>query len=413
MSRRAPDGRARDSRAKAGRAPDAGHGSQVEASGERLDGGSRASVPDEHAVRELAARRGEPVVTSLYLNVDGRVYPRPSDYAPNVDRLVRLARERARAAGEEAARATEADLGRIGDWLHAGLDRRTTRGLALFSCERPLWFEAFSLPVAVEDEVVVEPCADVAPLCQIVASSERVLVVAVDKVRSRILRLESGKVDEVDAPFGAAERQVDTDVELGSFERRAQDHARRHYRIVVQALSRQLEEWPAQRIVLCGPYDDVARTQALMPERLVSLVAGRISLPLAAGRDELAAAATEVTAAAKRHEQQALVDELRGRAEQGAGAVKGLEATLDALGAGRATVLVVEAGFAEAGARCPACALLTIGGTRCPRCGAPLLPTENVAGAAITEAFVHHVALEVCEPEDVVDLGHIAALERG
>jgi peptide chain release factor subunit 1 len=342
----------------------------------------------ESVVRQLAAGWSSQIVVSFYLDIDGRRYPRPSDYAPHVEQLFRLARKSAEAEGQHGVDAVEADLSRIAGWLDSGLDRKTTRGVAVFSCQAQDLFDVFSLPISVRDQVVVGRGPDVAQLCAILATSEQSLVVAVDRQRSRLLRLECGDadVDEREAPIDETARQVDTNDELG--------------------------ERPAARIVLCGQQESVAGLEGYLPERVVALIAGRIALPLSGGRAELARAASEIIRAVRRQHQIELIDELRARASEGAGTVTGLAATLDALGAGQVETLVVEEGFEARGGRCRDCGQLVPDGALCTRCGAAPIPMENVVDAAITEAFTHHVALEFCEEADLAGLGHIGAFER-
>jgi len=83
----------------------------------------------EPGLQQLAAHQGAPVVTSLYLDVDGRASPRRSDESVRLDNLCRVARRRADEVGTEARAAVDADLERIEAWL-ARFDRSSMRGVA-------------------------------------------------------------------------------------------------------------------------------------------------------------------------------------------------------------------------------------------------------------------------------------------
>jgi len=370
------------------------------------------SVIEESVLRALAARRCNPVVTSFYLDVDGRRYPRPSDYAPNVDHLVRIALRGAELQGKDVIHAVESDLSRIEQWLGSSLDRETARGVAAFSCEREGFFEAFGLPLSVRDQVVVGPGPDIAQLCATLAASERTLVIAIDGQRARFLRLELGEVEEIEAPTDEMERQVDTDVELGSFEHRHEEHARQHYRHVARAVVEELAQRPAKRIVLSGTGESVARLEEHLPKRVVELVSGRIGNPIPSGQSELARAAAHLVDEARHEQEIALIEELRERTTEGAAAVTGLAATLEAIGARRVETFVVEESFSAGGARCGDCGQLMANGTRCPRCGAIPVGVDNIVDAAITEAFSHHVMLAFCKPGGLAEMGHVGAFEH-
>lgn len=370
-----------------------------------------ASVLTASEIRALAAWRGAPTVVSLYLDVDGRRYPRPSDYAPNLDHLFRVARETADPHGGQAGTSLEIDLVCIADWLAQGLDRSSARGVAAFSAGADGMFEAFTLPVPVRDQVVVAPTPDVAQLIAALAVTAPFLVVALDQQRSQLLRVGPGGCEEVAAPIDDVERQVDTDVELGSFEHRHEEHARQHVRRVAAAVVTELDRQPAEDLVLSGTHEILAHLESELPRRTGALLAGRINLPPGSPLADLETAARAVVEQARGDRQRAVATAVRERAEQGVGAVIGLAATLPALNAGEVETLVVDAGFASPGGHCDNCEALLDGGGPCLTCGAEVRRVANVVDEAVTRAFVHHVAVEFC-PEGELGSEGIGALTR-
>ncbi len=366
----------------------------------------------ESQVRELARRRGHPVVTTFYLDVDGRRYPRASDLTPRVDALFRQARDQARRFGKHVEAAVGSDLEQIGGWIHGGHDRHQTRGLAVFCCTATGLFETLSLPVAMHDQVTLGAGPDVAQLCALLAAPEPVLAVVVDREKSAMLWTESGEVQVLEGPSDPTPRRVDTDLEIGSFDRHAAELAVQHYRGVAHWVNEELQGRPAKHLVLSGPEAAVNQLQHELPRAVKDLIGGTLALPISTREADVASAALDVARSVQRREQAALVRDLRGRAEQDASAVTGLAATLEALSAGTAKTLLVEEGFAAPGAYCPECGELLARGIRCPRCRAAPIAVDNVVDAAVTEAFTHHVDLEFCPPGDLADVGRIGALQR-
>lgn len=226
-----------------------------------------------------------------------------------------------------------------------------------------------------------------------------------------MLRVLFDEVEELEAPIDDIPRQVDTDVELGSFEHRHEEFTRKHIRRVARAVVEELRHHPAEHLVLSGSRETVAQLEAYLPQHTLVLLSGRIDLPTSSRRSDLARATNELVQETHRRRQLGLAKELRDRANQGA-AVTGLTATLDALSAQRVEMLVVDVGFEAQGGRCGDCDALVAHGERCSRCGGTVVPIENVVDAAITEAFTHHVEFEPCERDDLADLGHIGAFER-
>jgi hypothetical protein len=370
------------------------------------------TVLEESVVRELAGYVGEPVVTSFYLDVGGRRYPRPSDYAPHIDNLMRLAGERARDLGKPVADAVRADLSRVRDWLAGELGRTTTCAVAAFSCDAHGFFRVFELPVGVRDEVALGPHPEVAQLVEVLSRARRVLVAVVDEHRARLLWFDFGTIEEHDTESEGIERQADIDVELGSFERRHEEQVREHYRHVARAVERELASRTAQHLVLCGTPRAVAALEDDLPKLLRGLVIGTAHLAFTAGRAEVGRVAFDLVRQAQQRHERILVDTLRERVEQGYGAVAGLRATLDALGAGSVGTLVLTPGFSVRGGRCGLCGLLTVESSCCPRCGATPLVVEDVVGAAVSEAFANHAVVEFCESPELAALGSIGAMER-
>jgi len=369
-------------------------------------------VIDEATIRSLASREGDPAVVSLYLDVDGRHHPRPSDYELNLERLMRSARQMTEVRGGRTATTLSADLARIADWSAQGFDRSTTRGVAVFSASGQGLFEAFVLPETVRDQVAVGPNPDVAQLVMLLASRSPVLLVVADHQSSRLIRLGSGELEEVDGPADEVERQVDTDVELGSFEHRHEEHARQHLRRVARAVTDELGRRPASHVVLGGTPGVVAQLESFLPKSVMTLVAGQVALPPRTPVCDLASAGEDVVRRARRQRQHDMAESLRDRAAEGEAAVRGLAPTLEALATGQVETLVVEDGFAAPGARCGNCRALAAGDGPCPVCGSAATPVDNVVDAAVSDAFVHHVALEFCERGDLGDVGHIGAFTR-
>ena len=113
---------------------------------------------DRETVRALAAwDPGGAPVTSLYLNVDGRRFPRKADYLVRLEELVRAARHQAEELDRDARRSVEADLEAMSTYVRERFERDGVRGLALFSCSEAGLWEAFALPRPVRNRAVVGP----------------------------------------------------------------------------------------------------------------------------------------------------------------------------------------------------------------------------------------------------------------
>ena len=123
----------------------------------------------EAAVRELAGFRGQDApVTSCYLDVDGRRLSRRADCEHELERVLRSARSRANGTTSVAR-----DLQRIEEYVRGGIDRSTTRGLAMFSCSAHDFWQVVPLPVPVRSRVVINEAPAVSQLESVTQGFER------------------------------------------------------------------------------------------------------------------------------------------------------------------------------------------------------------------------------------------------
>jgi len=363
-------------------------------------------------VRDIATWQGRPVITTVYLDIDGRRYPRRSDLQPEIALVIRTARDLAALLGPAAVAAVEADLGHVHRWLAESFDRAAHRGIALFSCHHDGRFTAIALSTAVREQVAVGPTPAVAQLCEALARETRALVVLVDRRGARLVRLEQGRVDELTGPVDEPPRQVNTDVELGSFERLHEEATRRHFRRVADAVTYELARWPAQRLVLGGNAKAVAGIEQNLPPALAALVVGRVALPMTSAPVTLGRAALDAIEAFDKKRRSTLVDDLRQRVERGVGGVAGLSATLGALRERRVATLCVTRGFAAPGRRCPRCGWTDVDAVSCPECAISTDLLADVVEVAICDALNQGADVEPCDSAELQALGGLGVIER-
>ena len=374
----------------------------------------------EDRIRGLAGHRASTVVTSCYLNVDGRRQPRHADYKAQLDHLVRQGRERALSYGPEAARSVTADLDRIAAWVRSGFDRSRVRGLAFFACSADGFFEVVESPLPVRNGVTVNHTPHVRPLESILQTYERFAVVLVDRQRARLFRFELGELSEHTEVFDAVPRagagETGGHPAQGSRGAAVQRHidevAHRHLKHAAEVTFSELQERPVDGLILGGPHEVVAEFEGLLHPWLRERVADRMVVPTTAGPDEVRQAALCVESAVTRRHEATLVERLRGAVGTGVG-VAGLAPTLAALIARRVDLLLVSDGFETEGWRCRSCRYLGPLGRRCPVCANDMDLVDDVVEEAVEEALANKCRVQmVRENADLDVLGRIGALLR-
>jgi peptide chain release factor subunit 1 len=373
---------------------------------------------NEDQVRTLAGHRGSCVVTSCYLDVDGRRHPRPTDYETQLGFLLREAREKAPGFGPEAVRSVAADLDRIASWVRGGFDRSRVRGLAFFACSADGFFEVVESPLPVSNEIVVNHTPHVRPLESILQTYERFAVLLVDKQRARLFRFVLGELTEHTEVFDAVPRGVDQPGHPGQGSRAAhvQRHTdevvHRHLRHAAEVAFTELQRWPVDHVILGGPHEVTAGLEGLLHPWIRDRVVDRLVIPTTAGAEDVRQAALSVEEAQTRRSEAALVGRLRDAVGTGGG-VAGLEATLAALVERRVDLLLISDGYATAGWRCRSCRYLGPMGRRCPVCSNSMDLVDDVVEEAVEEALANKCRVQmVRENADLDVLGRIGAILR-
>jgi peptide subunit release factor 1 (eRF1) len=376
-------------------------------------------VISEERIRSLAAHRGHPVVTSCYLDVDGRRFPRHVDYENQLEHLVRQGKERAAGLGPVAARSVEADLDRITAWVRGGFDRSRVRGLAFFACSADGYFEMVESPRPVRNEVVVNHTPHVRQLQSLLDEYERFAVVLVDRQRARLFRFELGGLSEHTEVFDAVPRGHDAGGRSGPGDRKAniQRHtdelAHKHLKHAAEVTFEELQRQPLDHLILGGPQEIVSEFETLLHPYLKDRVAARLSIMVTASPEEVCQAALGVEGEVERNREATLVTRLRDAVGAGNGGVAGLEFTLRALVERRVDTLLLSDGYEAPGWRCGSCRFMAVRGRGCPVCGASMQLVDDVVEQAVEEALTNKCRVQIVrENADLDVLGRIGALLR-
>ena len=148
------------------------------------------AVITEAAIRELAGIRGDVApITSCYLDVDGRRLTRHQDVEHELEGVLRSARARA-----NGHRSVHDDLRRIEAFVPGGIDRRETRGLAIFACAASELWEVIELPKPVRSCLVINHAPAVGQLESMVQEHEPVGVLLADRQRAQLYVFELGRL---------------------------------------------------------------------------------------------------------------------------------------------------------------------------------------------------------------------------
>ncbi|HZP91133.1 MAG TPA: Vms1/Ankzf1 family peptidyl-tRNA hydrolase [Actinomycetota bacterium] len=369
---------------------------------------------DRTVLRRLAEWDPEGVpITSVYLTVDGRRYPRKADYEVRLEELLRRAKAQAEGLGREALRSVVCDIETIGAHVREEFERGDTRGLAIFSSHDAGLWEDVRVPRPVRDRVVVAPTADVLPLEHVLETHPTVCVALVDYEKARLFVAELGRIQELfdiwDEVPGRHDQGGWAQMRM---QRHVDDHRHRHLRNVAEALFRLWKRRPFDHLILAGPAEAHVELEHELHAYLRRLVRARIAMPVVASSEEVLRRSLEVEEELERRLQAERIERLTNAAASGRGAVLGLAPTLEALGDGRVAELLVWLECSSPGGRCPSCGRLEEHDGSCPRCGVRLEPVPDVVEAAVASALRQGCRVETVVVDGLAASGGIGGFLR-
>ena len=291
----------------------------------------------------------------------------------------------------------------------------TSGSLCVFCCWLLDYFEAYPLPVDVEDLVRVDSSPYIRPLAEMKDEYENFAVVVADNERARVFLVTAGKAGTEEKIKG----DIKNHVKVGGwsqqrYERRRDKEFEGYAREVVEALLGLDKRESFERIILVGGKEAVSEIEDALPERLSAKLVGEKSLDLKKGEKHVNREIFDLFRSEERRSERELWEHIRNSYLRGEPAVMGVQDVLYASEAGRVEKAVVNRSAVFEGARCRDCENLFAGSaSRCPRCGSEStfsvdLLNEIVELLAKTGAEIDFAD----EIDELAEAGHIAAMLR-
>jgi peptide chain release factor subunit 1 len=371
--------------------------------------------PDRDTLRKLAdwSTGGFPVV-SLYLDVDGKRFPKRADFLARAEHLVHRAFEIARAMDDrEHARSVHQDAKRMLDFVDGEFDRKGgVRGLALFGCSGMGLWEEVVVPGRVPERVVVGARPYLLPLEALLEGFETVCLALVDREKARLFVSALDRIEEVSEVLDEVPGWHDQGGwAQARFQRHIREHVQRHLKHVAEVLLRLLQRGRYEHLVLAGPDEVVAELERELHDYVRRTIVARTSLPVTASQADVLERVRELEEDLERRREEESVGRLASEIEGHTGrAVAGMDGTLAALEEGRVDTLLVAADLEVAGVRCTSCGHLGLRGRSCAACGAPTEETPDLVEEAVESALRQGSRVEVLPQDLAAELGRFGGV---
>jgi peptide chain release factor subunit 1 len=370
---------------------------------------------DKGFLRKLADWRSNGLpVCSLYLDVDGRRYPRKQDYELRAEELAHGLRSQAAELDRDPRGSVGKDADRMLRFIRA-LDRGETRGIALFSCaDGGLWEEVL-VPRGLRDRAVVAEQPYVLPLEALVETYQSFCTVIVDREKARIFLSKMGRIHEASGILDDVPgRHEQGGWSQARYQRHIEEHVGRHLKRVAEVLLGFYKKRAFDHLILAGPEEILPQFEQGLHDYLRQRVVARENLAITATETEVLRRSLAVEEGVEAERERRTLERLRAESAAGRQAVMGLDASLSALNGGRVDTLLVPFGVSRKGVRCSSCERLAVEGARCVTCGGRMEPVPDVVESAVTSALRQSARVETLSviELDRAEEGDIGALLR-
>lgn len=368
---------------------------------------------DRGLLRKLAEWDAGLPVTSVYVTVDGRRYPRKTDYQLRLDELLRGARGQTLALDREAIRSVERDVAAMSEFVRDEFDRGDTKGLAMFSSHGAGLWEVVRVSRPVRDRAIVAPEADLVPLESLVETYRPTGVALVDFEKARLFLVDMGGIDEVsDLWDDVPGRHDQGGWAQMRMQRHVDDHRARHIKHVSDVLFKLWQRTRFEHLALAGPPEAQHELEASLHDYLRRRVRATFTLPITASRAEVLDRVLQLEEGVERKRERDAVERLTRAAATADRGVIGLEETIRAVSEARVDELIVSFDLSAPGSMCGACGRLTTREGRCPTCGETMRRVPDVVESAVAAAFRTGAKVEVVLDAGAQEVGGIGALLR-
>ena len=377
------------------------------------------TVLDRETLRKLAEwdTNGFPVV-SLYLDVDGRRFPKRGDYVARADHLIHRALDQAQGMEDRGhARSIQGDATRMRDFVTEFDRKGGVRGLSLFGCSGGGLWEELTLPAWVPERMVIGDRPYLLPAEVVLQGYEDVCLALVDREKARLFVSALDRIEEVSDVLDDVPGWHDQGGwSQARFQRHIKEHVLRHLKHVSEVLLGLFRRHRYQRLVLAGPDEILAELDRELHDYVRRTIVARTSLPMHASSTEVLHTIRELEEQLERGREEEAVGRLSAEIEAKTGrAVTGMAETIAALEEGRVETLIVESDLEASGVRCPSCGHIGLRGRSCPACGARMDDAPDLVEEAIESALRQRCRVEVLTQgltDDLARHGGIGALLR-
>jgi peptide chain release factor subunit 1 len=280
--------------------------------------------------------------------------------------------------------------------------------IAIFASNKNEYFKVVSLPVKVNNALVVDASPYVRQLAEVSDEWRAFTLVLLNTNHAKIFSISCGEVmDEEEMSADIMNKHKKGGWSQARFQRLRKGSIHAFLTEVVD----ELEKIADKNIIVAGPGQAKSEFLNLLPKRVREGVIAVVDVDI---KDEIGLLKESFTIMAEknRQEKDTVLQHLKQEILTEGLAVHGVDETIDAVKNGKAELLLVEEGFKMRGWVCEHCQIVGRGfATACPNCGKKTSEVDLIE-EIIELAERTDVRVEFTDNDEIKKLGHVAALLR-
>jgi peptide chain release factor subunit 1 len=346
-------------------------------------------------LRELAEFRAEKgCAISLYLDLDPKTTPTAGDAATRVSSLLadgeRHAEANNRGLTHDQRVALKDDFARIRDYFANEFERDGAHGVAVFSAGMDNVWRPRALIESVPDRVRVGREFHLTPLVPLVGRGEGAIVAFLSRERGELLRLHSGRLEEVvDHTDDVPGRHDQGGWSQSRYQRHIEKLVQDHLKDVAATLERSLRRLRRPRVVVVASEETRAELEEELSSEVKEAIIGWASAEAHATPAQLLHTVEPLLERWRADQETTAVERWREAAGRNGRAASGWAQTLEAASDGRVELLLFHDGADHHAWQCPACGRLAAEPGNCPLDGTQMEESRDGLDLAVHQTLAH------------------------
>lgn len=308
-------------------------------------------------------------------------------------------------------------LARVDRWIDESFEP-TNKGVAIYASVGGEWFQAFQVPVPVENRFEIAERAIVGPLSRVLEEQRRHAIVMVDREHMRYIDVVMG-VAQHEHTMEPDALPTKHDVQAGGYsqannQRRKLEEMKHFYKDFAASIAEHVRRYGADDLIVVGTEANVNAFLDFLPENLKKRVVHTMQAPIGAPVSDVLERARPFFIQQVERAEEEVVGLLRDRVQQRHFATSGFRDTLEQLQEGKVETLVIARDVERDGAQCTQCNFYMVrrNDGRCPYCGGDTRDEVDLVETMIRMAADQDVGIEFVEPQALSDLNGVGALLR-